>query len=157
MFILQDPETTFFFLWLFRCLSLVLVVWAAWSDWRTFDLPLPLTVPAAMVAVSGEGLFGAGWAVALAGAFAGFAVLKTAQILARLRHKKECLGTGDAILMLSLGALLGVQALPWALALAVLAVVIAAKLCRKTKSEKIPFGPFLVGASLPVGLIQWVV
>ena len=141
---------------LFRCLSLVLVVWAAWSDWRTFELPLPLTIPAAVVAISGEGFFGAGWAHALLGAGVGFAILKAAQLLARLRHKKECLGTGDAILMLSVGALLGVQALPWALALAVLAVVIAAKLCRKTKSEKIPFGPFLVGACLPVTVGQWI-
>ena len=156
MFISQDPETTRFFLWLFRCSSLVLVIWAAWHDWRSFELPLSLTVPAAVVAISGVGLLGAGWTYALLGAGVGFTILKSAQLLARFRHKKECLGTGDAILMLSLGALLGVQALPWALALAVLAVVIAAKLCRKTKSEKIPFGPFLVGGTLPVAVGQWI-
>ncbi|MBQ4133449.1 MAG: prepilin peptidase [Desulfovibrionaceae bacterium] len=155
MYIFEDVETMRFFLWLSRCTCLALLIWAAWHDWKDFELPVCLTVPAAVIAISGEGIFGNGWTYALLGAGVGFAVLKAAQVLARVRHKRECLGSGDALLMLALGALLGVKALPWALALAMLAALILARLSGKGKSDKLPFGPFLVGSTLSVVTIQW--
>ena len=158
MFVFEDPETMRFFLLLSRLFALGLAGWAAWQDWQSLELPLSLTVPAALIAIAGAGLFGDGWGSALLGAAAGFGALKTAQILARLRHKKECLGSGDAILMLSLGALTGLPGLPWALGLALVSALIVAKACRRAgqaRSEKIPFGPFLWAGSILAGLRGW--
>jgi leader peptidase (prepilin peptidase)/N-methyltransferase len=127
-----------------------LVITAAEVDWQTFRLPHILTVPAAVVAVIGIGFWGDGWEAALQGAFLGFAILKGTQLFMRWTTKRECLGSGDAILMLSLGALVGVDGLPWCIVLAALSM--AAK-CWK-KQERVPFGPFLTLWSLTFILIR---
>lgn len=152
-FIAQNAETIL--LYSGRCVVLLLVIIAARQDWLTFELSLNLTIPAAAIAVFVEGTLGAGWLDAFVGSFAGFVVLKGAQLLARLQHKKECIGSGDAVLMLSLGALVGIKGLPWALGFSVISIFIVAKMLHKQKSEKMPFGPFLVAGSLPVAVIQW--
>jgi prepilin signal peptidase PulO-like enzyme (type II secretory pathway) len=141
-------EPVFFF----RGVAGVLVIYAAVNDWRTFEMPFSFTISAAVIAVFGEGLFGSGWLLACAGSAAGFGLLKLAQLIARWSHKKECLGSGDAVLMLSLGALVGLEGLPWALALATGFAFLTLKLLQK---EKLPFGPFLVTASLAVTVVQW--
>ena len=54
--------------------------------------------------------------------------------------------------MLSLGALVGLEGLPWTLGLATGFAFLTLKLLQK---EKLPFGPFLVAASLAVTVVQW--
>jgi prepilin signal peptidase PulO-like enzyme (type II secretory pathway) len=118
---------------------------ASVTDWHTLRLPANLTLSAAIVAVAGVGLWGEGWFSALAGGLCGFALLKCAQLFARWRHKRDCLGSGDAALMLSLGSLLGIAKLFPALCLAVSLAVYAASLSR---TDRIAFGPLLTGGCL---------
>lgn len=136
-----------------RALAGSLAIAASVVDWRTFRLPAPLTLCAAIMAIGAEGLFGPGWVPATIGAAAGFAALKLAQVIARYRHKKDCLGSGDAMLMLSLGALTGLKGLPWALGLATGLAFLSAKILHR---EKLPFGPYLTTGCLVVAVIQWV-
>jgi prepilin signal peptidase PulO-like enzyme (type II secretory pathway) len=97
--------------------------------------------------------FGSGWMEALAGAAGGWGIMKSAQVLCRRRLRRECIGSGDALLMLSLGAFLGLKLLPWGVGIAGVMGFIDAKLCGR---EKVPFGPFLTcGCMLASVLTQY--
>jgi prepilin signal peptidase PulO-like enzyme (type II secretory pathway) len=124
-----------------------LAITASVTDWHTLRLPAHLTFPAAVTAVAGVGLWGEGWLQALAGGLCGFALLKCAQIFARWRHKRECLGSGDAVLMLSLGSVLGIAKLFLGVCIAASLAVYAVNLSR-TRRDRMPFGPFLTGGCL---------
>ena len=129
----------------FHCWTIGLLIPAAIVDLRELRLPHSLTWPAAAIAVVGQGLWGSGWIFALAGAVAGFMIMKTAQLLCRWRSKHECIGSGDAFLMLSLGALLGLEFLPWGIAASASLALIGVKFSSKAK---LPFGPFLAAGCL---------
>jgi prepilin signal peptidase PulO-like enzyme (type II secretory pathway) len=109
-------------------------------------LPHVLTLPAAALAIFGQGNFGGGWMNALAGAGGGFLILKGAQLFSRMRSGEDGIGSGDAVFMLSLGALLGPAMLPWGLcapcALAFTAIKIFAGR-RHARNQRWLFGPFL--------------
>ncbi len=126
---------------------IALITAAALHDWKTFRLPHVFTISAAALAIPGFTFLNGPDAVpdALLGSAVGFFGLKAVQILSRYRHGHECLGSGDCILMLSLGAMTGLESLPLMLAVSVAgaAVVIIAK-----KPERVAFGPFLVLGAL---------
>jgi prepilin signal peptidase PulO-like enzyme (type II secretory pathway) len=90
-----------------------LIIYASIIDWRTLRLSHVLTLPAAAFAIFYQGYFGSGWMEALSGATGGWGIMKGAQVLCRRRQRRECIGSGDALLMLSLGAFLGLKLLPW--------------------------------------------
>jgi prepilin signal peptidase PulO-like enzyme (type II secretory pathway) len=136
----------------FRSVAIVLILLAAAEDCRSYRLPLVYTLSAASVAIIGEALFGPGLEHALTGAGTGFLVMKGAQLLSRLRLRKDCLGSGDALLMLAIGALLGMAALPWALGIA---GVVAYVVGKRLNAAWLPFGPFLTLAGLVVAIFQW--
>ncbi|MDR2893668.1 MAG: prepilin peptidase [Deltaproteobacteria bacterium] len=129
-----------------QILAISLVVAAAAIDYRQFRLPHWLTWPAAIIVISGQALWGNAVSEAALGAAFGFGIMKGAQVWCRWRHKKECLGSGDAFLMLSLGALLGPVLIPWGIACA----TILATLATRFGIIKLPlaFGPFLVAGCL---------
>jgi prepilin signal peptidase PulO-like enzyme (type II secretory pathway) len=126
---------------IFYCWTLGLLAIAVAIDMRELRLPHHLTWSAAAIAIAGQGLWGPGWSFALLGTCVGFIIMKTAQLLCLWRSKHECIGSGDAFLMLSLGALLGVELLPWGIAASGVLAFIGAKF---SSNKKLPFGPFLV-------------
>lgn len=108
-------------------------------------LPLVLTLPATVFAIVGQGLFGLGWGETLAGSGGGFLSIKAAQIWGRWRHGREVLGSGDAFLMLSLGALIG--SVPTFLGIAV-ACCLGFILLRFGSHERIAFGSCLTAGCM---------
>ncbi len=118
-------------------------------DWHTIEHPDVFTFGAALTGLVGCGLC-ADWD-ALAGAGYGFVGMKAVQIFCRRRHGKECIGSGDVILMLPLGAMTGIGLLPAAL---ILALVCVAAYMRLLSRPKAPLGPFLTFGALTVVIIS---
>jgi prepilin signal peptidase PulO-like enzyme (type II secretory pathway) len=138
-------------MYIFFAVPWLLIIVASIVDWRTMRLPHVLTLPAAAVAIFAQGYFGSGWMEAFAGAVGGWGIIKGTQILCRRRLRRECIGSGDAILMLSPGALLGLDWLPWGIGAAGAMGFIAAKFCDR---KKMPFGPFLVAGCILVSFLK---
>jgi leader peptidase (prepilin peptidase)/N-methyltransferase len=135
-------------------LAAILAVSAAAVDWRIQRLPHILTLPAAVMATMAQGFWGPGWFHACAGAALGFAALKGAQLFCRWRKGRDVLGSGDAVLMLSLGALTGPELLPVSLGCSVLTVATAALIAGRSGKDRVPFGPHLTTVSLGVWLVS---
>ena len=122
-----------------------LAISASVYDWHTYRLPHLLTIGGAVFSLMGYGLLQG--LDPLLGSLWGFATLKAAQVFCRWRHGRECLGSGDCLLMLSLGAMVGAEKLPVAL---IVAVVFAAFYIfqRRKMGKVVPFGPFLTMGAL---------
>jgi leader peptidase (prepilin peptidase)/N-methyltransferase len=125
----------------------MLAIAAAIVDWRTSRLPHVLTLPAAAIAITGQGYFGSDMMEAVAGAICGFSILKGAQLYYRRRTGREGIGSGDAFLMLSLGALLGLELLYWGILASSIVCLVSAKIFQK---KRMPLGPGLAAGCLGV-------
>lgn len=128
-------------------------------DWRSHALPDVLTVhgglltllaciAAAMSPEFSVGGLSESWWEPTSGALAGFILVKGLQHLLRHKHGgQEQLGSGDAKLMLPLGAMVGPLGV---LPLAIVACLLAALLAMVRRTARIPFGPALTAAGLLV-------
>jgi prepilin signal peptidase PulO-like enzyme (type II secretory pathway) len=126
----------------------VIVIFAAAIDRAVLRLPHALTLTAAAVAVIGTAVTGSGLQYALGGAAVGAGCIKLLQIITR--YMGGSLGSGDAVLMLSLGAMAGPHGALVILFLAFLAVTWVHGF---QQGRLLPFGPYLVGVGLPVILL----
>jgi prepilin signal peptidase PulO-like enzyme (type II secretory pathway) len=130
----------------------VILIFAAVIDQATMRLPHVLTLSAAVVAVVGTGIVGsasgnADLAIALYGACAGWGIVMVTQIIARLMG--GMVGTGDAMLMLSIGALIGPSA-----AVGVFCTSVLLLRFINCKQRAVPLGPSIVLVALPVILLR---
>ena len=128
-------------------------------DWRSHILPDVLTIHGglltllACIAAGMSPEFNVGglsesWWEPTSGALVGFILVKGLQRLLRHKHGgHEQLGSGDAKLMLPLGAMVGPLGV---LPLAIIACLLVALLAMIRRTARIPFGPALTAAGLLV-------
>lgn len=128
-------------------------------DWRSHILPDVLTIPGGFLTLvacivadmwpefAAVRLTGS-WAEPAFGALAGFILVKGLQHALRRKHGgQEQLGSGDAKLMLPLGAMVGPLGV---LPLVIIACLLTAFLATARRTARIPFGPALTLAGLLV-------
>lgn len=120
-------------------------LWAAVHDYHTYKLPDFVTLGAACLAIVCLGPQ-YGWEHVVGGAAAGYMMLKSFQLFMHTLHGKQVIGSGDAKLMLSIGALVGVYGAFWVSIIAVMGAIITHPFIRQS-STHIPFGPFLVSGT----------
>jgi prepilin signal peptidase PulO-like enzyme (type II secretory pathway) len=118
-----------------------LAIFASVQDWYSFRLPYIYTVSSIVLAMAGYSIV-LGPENTIPGCAAGFAVIKSAQITCRWMHRRECIGSGDALLMCSLGGMVGPLLLLPSCLLSIVSAFIFTKV-RRSIAKKIPFGPFL--------------
>lgn len=128
-------------------------------DWRSHILPDVLTIHGglltllACIAARMSPEFNVGglsesWWEPTSGALVGFILVKGLQRVLRHKHGgQEQLGSGDAKLMLPLGAMVGPLGV---LPLAIIACLLVALLAMIRRTARIPFGPALTAAGLLV-------
>lgn len=132
-------------------------------DYRTMLLPDGITLPLLWAGLGYQLVLNPSFMPeAVAGAIAGYGFLWASYWAFLIARGKEALGYGDFKLMAAMGAWLGWQALPGVLligAMSALLIMIPMRgLSSASRSEPVPFGPFLalggaVTALLPV--TQW--
>lgn len=128
-------------------------------DWRSHILPDTLTIHGGfltLLACIAAGMWpdfnmpglAESWQEPTGGALAGFVLVKGLQQVLRRKHGgREQLGSGDAKLMLPLGAMVGPLGV---LPLVVIACLLTAALAMLRRADRIPFGPALTAAGLLV-------
>lgn len=128
-------------------------------DWRSHILPDLLTIhggfltllaciAAGMWPVFNVASLAESWQMPTGGALTGFILVKGLQRLLRHKHGgQEQLGSGDAKLMLPLGAMVGPLGV---LPLVIVACLLTALLAMVRRTARIPFGPALTAAGLLV-------
>ena len=131
----------------------MLLLTASMVDFRTLRLPDGLTVGAAGASLALSALGGV-WALTtgVLAAAAVFAVLEALRSLARLRGNDPGLGLGDVKLLAALALWLGI-ATPWAVLLAAIAGLLVL-VVHKPADGRLPFGPFIAGGALVVGMLR---
>ena len=133
-------------------LAMVLLMASA-VDLRTLRLPDILTagVAAASFALAASG---GGWTMAagLLAAGASFLVLQGVRSIGQRRGAEPGLGFGDVKLLAALALWLGI-ATPWAVLLAATAGLTAMHIY-KPADGRLPFGPFIAGGALVVGMLR---
>lgn len=129
--------------------ALMLLLQSAWTDFTEGLLPDVNTVIAFVLAFAGQALRGEA-TLALAGALTGFCLLKGVQIFYRRVRGKDGLGSGDVKLMFPLGALVGPMGIVAVIGIASLLALLFYLPPRELRSFFLPFGPFLVAATLVV-------
>ena len=100
--------------WVRICLIVVLL-YLAYFDLRTFRLPDVITLPLILLGLSFNGLSKQGFISfqdAILGAILGYTFLWLTNLLYRLAKKQDGIGMGDAKLLAALGAWLGWFTLP---------------------------------------------
>lgn len=133
----------------------ILFGYLALTDMKTFRLPDVCTLPAAVLGIGVQALQGE-WTTALWGAAFGFALLKGIQAICRYAYKRECIGSGDVKLMLSLGALLGAWGAYATIAGGVASAYAMSRCGNRSGDVYIPFAPYLLASALVVFGIQQV-
>ena len=136
--------------------SLILVlVYLAYIDLRTFRLPDAITLPLILSGLLFNGFFQKGlvsFQDSAIGAILGYASLWLLNSLYRLTKKQDGIGMGDAKLLAALGAWLGWFALPGILLMASLTGLIGGFLWlqwnKQNHRSAFPFGPFLAIAGI---------
>jgi len=143
-----------FFDWIRICL-IVILVYLAYFDLRTFRLPDVITLPLILLGllfngVSNESLIS--FQDSLIGAILGYVCLWLLNLLYRIVKKQEGIGMGDAKLLAALGAWLGWFALPSILLIASLTGLIGGIIWlqwnKQNHRSAFPFGPFLAIAGI---------
>lgn len=135
--------------WLPIFLILVLM-YLAYIDLCTFQLPNAVTLPLILSGLLFNGLSGQGLAPfqdSAIGAFLGYTSIWLINSLYRLLKKHDGIGMGDAKLLAALGAWLGWFALPGILLMACLIGLIGGFIWlhwhKQNQRSAFPFGPFL--------------
>ena len=140
--------------WIRICLILVLV-YLAYVDLRTFRLPDAITLPLILCGfiVSGFSKLGfVSFQDSVIGAVVGYASLWLLNLLYRLVKKQDGIGMGDAKLLAALGAWFGWYTLPSILLVASLSGLIGGLVWlqwnKQNHRSAFPFGPFLAIAGI---------
>lgn len=140
---------------LVRSLLILILVYLAYIDLRTFRLPNVITFP--MIAFGLMFNYFPNWGFtnfsnALIGAIIGYIFLWILNFLYRLAKKQNGIGMGDAKLFSALGAWLGASALPEILLLASIGGLLGGVIWLRFQKQSIysafPFGPFLAFAGI---------
>ena len=140
--------------WIQIFLILVLV-YLAYFDLRTFRLPDAITLPLILAGLLFNGLSKDSFISfqdSIAGAIFGYATLWLLNFLYRTLKKEDGIGMGDAKLLAALGAWLGWFTLPSILLLASITGLIGGLIWlqwnRQNRRSAFPFGPFLAIAGI---------
>jgi leader peptidase (prepilin peptidase)/N-methyltransferase len=142
------------FPWIQALLVLVLV-YLAYIDLRTFRLPDGITVPLILTGllfngVSQQGLVS--FSDSVIGAILGYVSLWLLNLIYRQTKKQDGIGMGDAKLLAALGAWLGWLTLPGILLIASLTGLIGGFIWllwnKQNHRSAFPFGPFLAIAGI---------
>ena len=140
--------------WIRICLILVLI-YLAYIDLRTFRLPDVITFPLILSGLMFSGLSKLGFISfqdSVIGAVVGYASLWLLNLLYRLVKKQDGIGMGDAKLLAALGAWFGWYALPSILLMASLSGLIGGFIWlqwnKQSHRSAFPFGPFLAIAGI---------
>ena len=143
-----------FFHWIQIPLILILV-YLAYIDLRTFRLPNLITLPLILVGLIFNGFSNQGFVSfqdAIIGAVLGYTSLWLLNYLYQSLKKQAGIGMGDAKLLAALGAWLGWFALPVILLIASLTGLIGGLIWLQWNKQHhraaFPFGPFLVIAGI---------
>lgn len=131
----------------------IIFLCAAVYDYHTYRLPDVVTLGAACFAIICLGPH-YGWESVLGGSAAGYIILKSFQWFMYTWRGRQVIGSGDAKLMLPIGALVGVGGVFWVPVLAVMGAILVQPFIRQGCTH-IPFGPFLVGGTYAYLLIQY--
>ena len=134
---------------------ILLLLYLAYFDLRTFRLPDIITLPLIFIGILFNSLSNQGFASfqeSIIGAIIGYTGLWLLNSLYRALKKQNGIGMGDAKLLAALGAWLGWQPLPGILLTASLTGLIGGLiwlLCNKQNHlAAFPFGPFLAIAGI---------
>ena len=140
--------------WIRICLILILI-YLAYIDLRTFRLPDVITFPLILSGLMFSGLFKLGFISfqdSAIGAAVGYTSLWLLNLLYRLVKKQDGIGMGDAKLLAALGAWFGWYALPSILLMASLSGLIGGFIWlqwnKQSHRSAFPFGPFLAIAGI---------
>jgi len=143
-----------FFDWIRICL-IVILVYLAYFDLRTFRLPDVITLPLILLGLLFNGLSNESlisFQDSLIGAILGYVCLWLLNLLYRIVKKQDGIGMGDAKLLAALGAWLGWFALPSILLIASLTGLIGGIIWlqwnKQNHRSAFPFGPFLAIAGI---------
>ena len=143
-----------FFDWIRICL-IVILVYLAYFDLRTFRLPDVITLPLILLGLLFNGLSNESlisFQDSLIGAILGYVCLWLLNLLYRVVKKQDGIGMGDAKLLAALGAWLGWFALPSILLIASLTGLIGGIIWlqwnKQNHRSAFPFGPFLAIAGI---------
>lgn len=140
--------------WIRICLILVLV-YLAYIDLRTFRLPDVITFPLILSGLMVSGFSKLGFISfqdSVIGAAIGYASLWLLNLVYRLVKKQDGIGMGDAKLLAALGAWFGWYTLPSILLIASLSGLIGGFIWlqwnKQSHRSAFPFGPFLAFAGI---------
>ena len=138
-----------------QILLILVLVYLAYIDLRTFRLPDVITLPLTLSGLLASGLSSlefVSFQDSLIGAVLGYTSLWLLNSLYRLAKKQDGIGMGDAKLLAALGAWLGWFALPSILLMASLTGLIGGLIWLKWQKQNhrsaFPFGPFLAIAGI---------
>ncbi|QWD66428.1 A24 family peptidase [Polynucleobacter sp. MWH-Aus1W21] len=134
---------------------ILVLLYLAYFDLRTFRLPDIITLPLIFVGLIFNGLTNQGFASlqdSISGAILGYSGLWLLNSLYRALKKQNGIGMGDAKLLAALGAWLGLHALPSILLIASLTGLIGGVVWLQWNKQNhraaFPFGPFLAIAGI---------
>jgi leader peptidase (prepilin peptidase)/N-methyltransferase len=133
------------------CLFAAILIALAVIDWEQRRLPNAILLPATALALA-YGWAGGRLALAVAGGALAFALFLLLYGLGRCLFGRGALGPGDVKLAGLIGAIVGVEIAPYALALGILAAGAAAAILlltgRARRGDVIPYGHFLALAAV---------
>jgi leader peptidase (prepilin peptidase)/N-methyltransferase len=142
-------------IWLIKSLLVLVFIYLAYIDWRTFRLPDLITLPLMILGIVFNWLSDLRFtslAFAMLGLAFGYGSLWVLNAGYRLIKRRNGIGMGDAKLLAALGAWLGWSALPSILLVASIAGIIGGIAWLKWRGHQLqqafPFGPFLVIAGI---------
>ena len=147
--------TNLAFLEWIQILLILVLLYLAYFDLRTFRLPDIITLPLIFTGLLFNSLLNQGFTSfqdSIIGAILGYTGLCLLNLLYRALKKQNGIGMGDAKLLAALGAWLGWQALPGILLMASLSGLIGGIIWllwnKQNHHAAFPFGPFLVIAGI---------
>jgi prepilin signal peptidase PulO-like enzyme (type II secretory pathway) len=142
-------------IWIIKSLLILVLLFLAYMDWRTFRLPNFITLPLIALGIIFNCVLEirfASLSSAILGAILGYGSLWALNAGYRLLKNRNGIGMGDAKLLAALGAWLGWGAIPNILLVSsltgVLGGVVWLKLNRHKMMQAFPFGPFLAIAGI---------
>ena len=148
----MDPKVS---IWIIQSLLILVLLYLAYIDWRTFRLPNAITFPLIILGIAFNAFSDLRFtspSSAFVGAFLGYGLLWALNTGYRLLKNRDGIGMGDAKLLSALGVWLGWVALPSILFLASISGIIGGmiwlKLNKQNHGSAFPFGPFLIFAGI---------
>ncbi len=148
----MDPKAS---IWIIKSLLILVLLYLAYIDWRTFRLPNVITFPLIILGITfnwvSELCFTSP-SSAILGAALGYGSLWALNAGYRLVKHRNGIGMGDAKLLAALGACFGWGALPSILLIASITGLLGGiawlKWNRHQLHTAFPFGPFLAIAGI---------